>query len=135
MVRIIPVLAACAALAVAAGCGDDDNDDSGSGGGGGYGSAPAKSDDTKAPAAAADGGINIEMKDIKFTPATVKAKVGDKVTWTNDDTVDHNVVGGDLKSKNFGQGGTYSYTLDEAGTINYQCTLHPGMEGTIEVTK
>jgi plastocyanin len=135
--RFIPVLAACAALAVA-GCGDDDDEGgsaSGSGGGG-YGSAPAKSqEDTQTQAAApAEGGITVRMKDIKFDPETVKAKVGDTITWVNEDQVEHNVVGGDFKSENFGAGAKYEYKVDEAGSITYECTLHPGMDGTIEAT-
>jgi plastocyanin len=30
--------------------------------------------------------------------------------------------------------GTFSHRLDEPGTYEYACTLHPNMTGTIEVT-
>jgi plastocyanin len=78
------------------------------------------------------------MKNIQFVPKSVTAKVGQTVKWTNNDSVDHNVTatsGETFKSKTFGQGGTYSYKLDKAGTIKYVCTIHPGMDGTIVVTK
>ncbi|HKP89938.1 MAG TPA: plastocyanin/azurin family copper-binding protein [Thermoleophilaceae bacterium] len=65
-------------------------------------------------------------------------KVGQKVTWTNDETVDHNVTaksGAKFMSKAFGGGGSYSYTPRAAGTIRYVCTLHPGMDGVLVVEK
>jgi plastocyanin len=34
-------------------------------------------------------------------------------------------------SSTFGNGGTYSLKLTKAGTIQYRCTIHPGMNGTI----
>jgi plastocyanin len=132
MQRFLITLAAAGALAVA-GCGGDDNDSSSS-------SAPATtSTATSTPAASAGGStVKIAMKNIQFSPKEVTAKVGQTVEWTNTDSVDHNVVadsGEDFKSKEFGNGETYSYKLDEAGTIKYECTLHPGMTGTITVTK
>jgi plastocyanin len=78
------------------------------------------------------------MKNIQFAPKAVTAKVGQTIRWTNADAVDHNVTatkGEELKSKAFGKDGTFSYKLDKAGKITYVCTLHPGMTGTITVTK
>jgi len=78
------------------------------------------------------------MKNIQFAPKSVTAKVGQTVKWTNDDSVDHNVTatsGETFKSSNFGQGANYSHKLTKAGTVKYVCTIHPGMEGTIVVTK
>jgi plastocyanin len=36
-------------------------------------------------------------------------------------------------SGNLASGNTYKVTFDTAGTIKYQCTVHPGMTGTIVV--
>jgi plastocyanin len=83
------------------------------------------------------GGVQIKMQNIAFSPKSTTVKVGEKVTWTNDDTTDHNVTadsGADFKSKDFGGGGTFSFTPDKAGTIQYECTLHPGMKATLTVT-
>lgn len=133
MHRRLLILVACLAVgtsgATLGACGGDD--DSGSGGGGGAAT-------TEAPAGKAASGdtVAISMKDIAFAPATATAKVGQRITWTNDDTVDHNVVaeqGADFKSDNFGQGGTFDFTPEQAGTISYVCTIHPGMDGTIQV--
>ena len=92
---------------------------------------------TKTAATESGGTVNIDMKNIRFDPAEQKVSVGQKVVWTNQDTVDHNVVakdGADFKSKEFGKDGTYEFTPRKAGTIKYSCTLHPGMDGTLTVT-
>ena len=76
------------------------------------------------------------MKDIKFNPATVTVKAGDKVTWTNNDTVGHDVTGDDFDSGDPGglqNGDTFAHTFDKAGTFDYVCTVHPGMEGSVTV--
>ena len=124
-----PLALALASLlaAGAAGCGADEkkSQDSGS-------PAPA----TPAPAKAGD--VKVSMKDIQFKPKAVKAKVGQTITWTNDEPVDHNVVaksGADFSSNAFGQGKTFKAKVDKAGKIAYVCTLHPGMDGTIDVTE
>ena len=65
-------------------------------------------------------------------------KVGQQVQWQNEDNVDHNVTataGASFKSHDFGHGGTFSFTPSKAGTIKYTCTLHPGMDGEIDVTQ
>ena len=127
----LALLLGCLALAlVAAGCGGgDDNDDSGGGGGGG-GNA-----NQEAPAAKS-GGAQVTMKDIKFDPSTVNVKVGDTVTWTNDDSVGHDVTSDTFKSGDaggIGGGQTFEHKFAKAGTFKYQCTIHPGMTGTVVV--
>jgi plastocyanin len=109
----------------------------GGGGGGGSTSTTASSASTSSSSSAGGGAVQIKMQNIAFSPKATTVKVGDKVTWTNDDTVDHNVTansGADFKSKDFGKGGTFSFTPDKAGTIKYVCTIHPGMVGTLTVT-
>ena len=123
------LVALCAVLALALGlaaCG-------GSSGGG------STSTSTSAPSSsgASGGGVTIKMQNIQFSPKDTTVKVGQKVTWTNDDNTDHNVTaesGADFKSKDFGNGATYSFTADKAGTIKYVCTIHPGMTATLNVT-
>src|SRR5689334_10527942 len=90
-----------------------------------------------AAASSSGGGVTIKMQDIAFDPKAVTVKVGQKVTWTNEDTVDHNVTsqsGETIKSDNFGKGGTFSFTPKKAGKISYVCTIHPGMTATLTVT-
>ena len=79
------------------------------------------------------------MKELEFTPATIKAKVGGTLTWTNADTSPHNVTyvsGPSFRSSQrmLNPGATFSITLTQPGTIRYECTLHPWMKGTIIVS-
>jgi plastocyanin len=122
------LLALCAVVALAAaGCGGSDS-------GGSTSSAPAA---TSSSSSSGGGGVAIKMQNIAFDPKAVTVKVGQKITWTNDDSTDHNVTansGADFKSDNFGKGGTFSFTPTKAGTIKYVCTIHPGMDATVTVT-
>jgi plastocyanin len=100
--------------------------------------APAPSPAPSGGSGGAGGAVAISMKNTAFSPTSQTVKVGQKVTWTNQDPFDHNVTataGAAFKSQNFGQGGTYTFTAKKPGTIKYVCTIHPGMDGTLTVTK
>lgn len=75
------------------------------------------------------------MRNIAFSPKTATAKVGQKVCWVNDDDVQHDAAAnnGLFKSQLFGNGRTFTTKLTKAGTIDYVCTVHPGMTGTLHV--
>src|SRR5947208_1103869 len=101
---------------------------------------------TTAPAPCTSGGqatagvTKVDMKNIQFTPKTVTVKKGTTVEWTNNDSVNHDVSKSTGPGPNFssgsgnlGAGDTYTVTFKTAGTVQYQCTVHPGMTGTIVV--
>src|SRR3712207_6315132 len=72
----------------------------------------------------------------EFQPKEVTVNVGETVTWTNTDSVPHNAVAKDgegPQSELLSKGKTYSFTPDSPGKIAYVCTIHPGMEGTLNV--
>ncbi len=78
------------------------------------------------------------MIDIKFDPENATVGVGQEVCWVNEDTIDHNAVaesGADFKSELFGKGETFVTTVDTPGTVDYVCTVHPGMTGTLTVER
>lgn len=75
----------------------------------------------------------VELEGTSFDPATVEVKVGDTVLWKWADNALHNVTGGPLDSKNKSSG-EYRYTFTEAGEVDYRCTIHPGMDGTVKVS-
>jgi len=123
MTRLLALLLACTAL-LAAGCGGGDDDEG-----------TSSSDQAPAPSAES-GGTEVAMKNIKFDPATVTVKAGDTVTWVNDDSVDHDVTADDFKSGEPGGisgGGTFKHKFATAGTFDYVCSVHPGMEGSVVV--
>ena len=88
------LLLACMALGlVVAGCGDDDDDDGGGGGGGANTEQPADQGGGNSGGAAAGGGggAEVAMRNIQFDPSDTTIKVGDTVTWTNEEGVPHDV--------------------------------------------
>ena len=78
---------------------------------------------------------SVSIIDFEFQPADLTIKTGDTVTWVNNGTADegHNVVGGELESPTLHTGESYSHTFQTAATIDYICTIHPDMKGTILV--
>ncbi len=115
-----------ASAALLAGCGQGEEPEARP-----QGTAP----DTKQQPGKAD--VAVAMKDYEFIPANVKVKAGESITWTNEDEgIQHNAVareGQGPKSELFNGGETYTWTAKDAGTIDYVCTIHPGMDGTITV--
>ncbi|MCM3024561.1 multicopper oxidase domain-containing protein [Heyndrickxia ginsengihumi] len=82
------------------------------------------------------GKVEIDMKNMAFSPKVVYVTEGTKVTWKNKDAAPHNVVSnsGAFKSKELSEGKTFSYTFNKKGTYKYKCTYHAGMDGTVIVT-
>lgn len=81
------------------------------------------------------GANEVWMQNTAFTPATKTITAGTTITWTNKDATSHDVASltGVFTSPTMGQGATFSYTFTAAGTYNYRCTFHQGMNGTIIV--
>jgi plastocyanin len=87
--------------------------------------------------------VTIEMEKIMFNPQNVIIDKGTKVTWINKEGVAHYVntdahpahthlLG--FNSKALSNGGTYSYTFDQAGAYPYHCSAHASqMTGNILV--
>jgi plastocyanin len=141
MPRLPATTLACLALTaggVLAGCGSDNKDSAST-----PAAAPPPAATTPAsttPAAASGDVVKVNMKDIKFVPADITVKVGQKIEWTDTDgqiphTVTSQTKGADFDSGTLQPGATFDYTPTKAGTINYICTIHSGQTGTITVTK
>ncbi|MBC7707784.1 cupredoxin domain-containing protein [Polaromonas sp.] len=78
----------------------------------------------------------VMISNYMFTPGDIKVKVGTTVTWTNGDSVKHNVASDDDKmpeGKLIGKDETYTYTFTKAGTYKYHCTPHSYMHGSVTV--
>ena len=135
MTKYLALICSILALAlIAAGCGGDDNKSSDSGGGSTKAKAPAE------PKAGGGKAGAVSLKNIQFSPKKLSVAAGTTVTWTNDDSVNHDVTktGGpgpkfSSGSGSMAQGDTYKQKLTTPGTIDYVCTVHPGMAGKITV--
>jgi plastocyanin len=131
--RVPVLIAACVALALPVGCGSDENGN----GGNSADKAPAKT--TKSTTGGAKASA-VTLKDIAINPASITVKKGATVTWTNEDSVGHDVTstGGPAKFKSGSSGGmamgdTFKHTFTTPGTYKYVCTVHPNMKGTVVV--
>ncbi len=73
----------------------------------------------------------------RFDPAVIQVKVGDTVTWTNQDNFTHDVhlLGGlDWMSNPLRPGESTSYTFTKAGEFPYVCDFHSqNMKGEVIV--
>jgi plastocyanin len=134
MTKLIALILACLALGLAA-CGGDDDSGGGSSGGG-------SSSGESSGGASSGGGTSVSMQNIQFSPKDLTVKAGQTVTFTNDESVPHDVhkesgPGKDFSSGPDGgmqQGDTFKLKLDKPGTYKYVCDVHaPGMAGTITV--
>jgi plastocyanin len=70
-----------------------------------------------------------------FSPATVTIRAGDRVTWTNRDTRNHQIVSdsGAFASPILRPGRSYTFTFRTAGTYRYRDALFPRRRGTVRV--
>jgi plastocyanin len=125
---------AATALIVAASCG---------GGGGDYVGGPSGGGTTGGTSGGTQTGGStspvvtnaVSVSDNIFAPINAQVSVGATVTWTwSSGASAHNVTFSDGQtSGDKSGGGTFSRTFNTAGTFNYHCTIHPGMDGSIIV--
>ena len=105
----------------------------GSYGRGDYGDQPATSDSSGGGAA----GGAVRIAGFAFSPKLRTARVGQKVTWENQDaSTIHTVTAldGSFGSGQLQQGDQFSHVFRRAGTFAYHCSIHPTMRGTVKVT-
>jgi plastocyanin len=100
--------------------------------------APTAAPATAPPASSGGGaGQQVSIKNFAFAPATVTAKVGGDVSWTNGDSTAHTVTFDDTSitsSGNIEGGGAFVGTFAKAGSFTYHCAIHPAMKGTVTVS-
>ena len=86
--------------------------------------------------------VSVNISNFSFAPVVINLKVGDTVTWTNNDAAPHQIASNPhpthtdlpgLLSGVLSNGQSYSYTFDKAGTWGYHCHIHPSMTGTVVV--
>lgn len=77
----------------------------------------------------------VHISNFTFGPQMLKVKVGQTVTWVNDDDIPHTVVSGTnlFKSKVLDTGDRFSFTFTRAGAYGYFCSLNQHMTGKVLV--
>ncbi len=81
------------------------------------------------------GNTNVAIAGFAYAPRQAVVRVGDTVTWTNNDSAPHTVTANDASfdSGTLTQGGVYSRTFDATGVFSYFCAIHPSMTGSVRV--
>ena len=79
--------------------------------------------------------LEVSVTDEGFSPATVKIKTGQAVTWTNTGTAAHQIASDPHPADNgveglsddeaMQKGDAYSYTFEKAGTYTYHDEMNP----------
>lgn len=81
----------------------------------------------------------VVQKNKQFSQKKLAIKVGDIVSFKNEDNVSHNVFSlSEPKTFDLGsypQGQTKKVTFDRPGTVEVECAIHPDMLMTVEVEK
>jgi plastocyanin len=76
----------------------------------------------------------VTMTNDQFQPPHIQVPTGTTVTWTNGDQTLHNVkFDSGPSSGNLTFGATFQRVFTDAGTFDYVCTIHPGMDGRVTV--
>lgn len=74
-----------------------------------------------------------------FSTKVVEAKVGDTVSFRNDDAFVHNIFSlSEVQSFDLGtfaKGETRKVTLEKEGQVEIECAVHPEMKMIVEVKK
>ena len=83
--------------------------------------------------------FEVTQKDKKFNEKALTIKVGDSVSFKNDDAVPHNVFSlSDAKTFDLGsypQGQSRKITFDKPGEVEIECSIHSEMKLMIHVQK
>ncbi len=79
--------------------------------------------------------VRVNIKDLAFSPATVRIKVGQTVEWVNGDPLAHTVTADDKSwgSGFLNQGGRFTRRFTATGSFPYHCEPHPQMKATVIV--
>lgn len=79
--------------------------------------------------------VEIDIRDLRFQPDTVRVTVGSAVRWINRDAVAHTSTASDeeWESPLIGPGETYTMRFERVGSFMYHCTPHPFMRAVIIV--
>jgi plastocyanin len=77
--------------------------------------------------------LTVAIDGMRFTPATLSARPGDRVVWVNKDLVPHTVTARDgrFDSRTIAAGASFAWTVTGSGRVAYACLYHPVMTATL----
>jgi plastocyanin len=97
---------------------------------------------TEEPVPVISGETDVTVIDSSYRLKVINISVGTTVTWIYDGGLPHTVTAEDgaFESGTMGEGDTFTFTFEEAGTFPYYCQFHGspggiGMSGVVNVTE
>jgi plastocyanin len=79
--------------------------------------------------------IKVDISNSTYAPGAVNVRVGQKVSWNNEDPVAHTVTADGLTfGKNLPSGAVFNFAFVKPGNFPYHCAIHPSMRGTVVVS-
>jgi plastocyanin len=83
--------------------------------------------------------FEVQQKNKQFSQKALTVKVGDSVSFRNEDPFVHNIFSlSDTKTFDLGtypQGQAKKVVFDKPGTVEIECAIHPDMKLVVEVKK
>lgn len=78
----------------------------------------------------------VGIDNFTFSPAILAATAGTTITWVNHDDIPHSIVcpALGLKSRAMDTDQSFSCRLDQVGSFEYFCGIHPQMKGKLVVS-
>ncbi len=84
--------------------------------------------------------VPVAIQLFQFRPNPMEIGVGTRVTWTNNDDINHTVTSGTPEQRDgrfdgklSGKGTSFSFDFARPGTYSYFCARHQSMRGEIVV--
>ena len=81
-------------------------------------------------------GVKVDLVSACFSPTVIRIQPGQRVTWTNQDSMVHTVTGAAYRwgsTNELGTHQTISFRFAASGVFPYFCLIHPGMVGAVVV--
>jgi|SRR4051812_3335593 len=77
------------------------------------------------------------IESTSFEPTTITLKRGDTVVWINRDPFPHTATSktGGFDSGEIAPGKSWSHRFLKPGNVDYVCSLHPTMKGSVRVVE
>ena len=75
----------------------------------------------------------VEIKGMKFSPATLSVAAGDTITFVNEDGAPHTATAkdGSFDTGRLNKGDSATVTIGAAGSFDYVCQVHASMKGNV----
>lgn len=83
------------------------------------------------------GDVTASIKDFAFEPASITAKVGQVIAFSNTGAAPHTVTldDGSCTTPNINAGTSDGIVINAPGTYAFHCAIHAAMKGTIVVSE